>query len=208
MKIGAVVVAAGKSMRMGRNKLLIKLRGKTLLEHVLDGISSSCVRQIVVVVGHKPWELHQVLNNPKYNLKVVTNDNYELGMLSSFKKGLGSILDTEAAFLVLGDQLIIDPRFLDQMAQTMQADRQTAKIVSPLYRNKKGHPVLFSNALYDQILSLSDDKTLHDLISNQAKFTVALEAEAWTAIDIDRPEDVTVAISYVSEYKKRQRAKP
>jgi len=206
MKIGAVVVAAGKSERMGRNKLLIKLKGKTLLEHVLDSISSSCVRQIIVVVGHKPWELNQVLDNPKYNLKVVTNKNYERGMLSSFKKGLGSILDTDAVFLVLGDQLIVDPHFLDQMANVIQANRQTAKIVSPLYRKVRGHPVLLSNALYDQIMSLGDDKTLHDLISNQEKSVVALKAKAWTAIDIDRPEDVVAARRYVSGYNQKTRS--
>src|SRR3990170_9111537 len=102
LRSAAVVLAAGKSQRMGRNKLLLEVSGRTLLDHVLDALERSGVDEIFVVLGHKPEELKPIVEFHK--AKVITNFNYEEGMTSSIKAGLRDV-KADAAFIVLGDQL-------------------------------------------------------------------------------------------------------
>lgn len=112
MKVAAVVVAAGESKRMGKNKLLLKLHGKRLIDHVLDALEASKVNEIIVVLGNKAHEIRRVVEPRLNRVKTVVNERYEEGMTASFKAGLKEAEEADAAFLVLGDQLILDPKFM------------------------------------------------------------------------------------------------
>ncbi|MFH0896428.1 MAG: NTP transferase domain-containing protein, partial [Candidatus Bathyarchaeota archaeon] len=57
MKVTSVILAAGKSERMGKNKLLLEMKGKKLIEHILYAIESSVVNETIIVLGNKPWEI-------------------------------------------------------------------------------------------------------------------------------------------------------
>jgi molybdenum cofactor cytidylyltransferase len=189
MRIAAVVVAAGKSERMGENKLLIEFCGKPLLGHVLDVLSASRIDEIVVVVGHKPWQLDSILKERQDRVRVVVNEKYEEGMASSFKKGLRTVMDADAVFLVLADQPLLDAEFLDKMIGRLEAG-SGASIVSPTYKGKKGHPVLFSKGTYHSILDLSRNGTLREVLARYAGSLAFLKGDRWTITDIDTPDDV------------------
>lgn len=199
MKIAAVVLAAGKSERMGRNKLLLKLKGKTLIELILEALEASKVDEIIVVLGHKPWKVRDVIKSRENRIRIVVNERYEEGMISSFKTGLKHIEHADAAFLVLGDQLILDPKFLNVMIRQMEENRGRALIVSPVHKGKKGHPVLFSKEIFNEILSLEKNEVIRDLIHRHSDSLLTIKGAKWTAIDIDTLEDLMEATQRLEE---------
>ncbi|MGZ4904314.1 MAG: nucleotidyltransferase family protein [Halobacteriota archaeon] len=184
----AIVLAAGKSERMGCNKLLLCLNGHTVLSHVLNAITAAHLKDTVVVLGHKPEELIDVVSSRDDAVRIVVNRDHEHGMTTSFQKGLQALRHVDAAFLVLGDQPMLDPTLLDEMMQCL-ADHHEALIVSPLHKGKKGHPVLFRSALFGEILGLNHTATIRNIVHRHADRLFTVEAPEWTILDMDTPRD-------------------
>ncbi len=184
MRLSAVVLAAGKSERMGVNKLLLRIAGKTLLDLILEALEASGLHEIYVVLGHRPNELRPIIKG--HNVVEVLNPNYEEGMLSSFKAGLRRV-SAEAAFLILGDQLL-EPALLFRMASIMEGDPQ-ALIVSPTHMGRRGHPVLLRRTIFGEVLNLGDGETLRDLIERHSSAHRLVEGGPLCILDIDTPED-------------------
>jgi molybdenum cofactor cytidylyltransferase len=184
LRLSAVVLAAGKSERMGVNKLLLRIAGRTLLDHILEALEAAGLREVYVVLGHRPEMLRPVLE--RHDVEEVLNPEYEEGMLSSFKAGLRRV-SSEAAYLVLGDQLL-EPALLVKMASAMEGDPQ-AEIVSPTYLGRRGHPVLFRSSVFGEILSLRGGETLRDLIERHSSSHRLVEGGPLCVLDIDTPED-------------------
>jgi molybdenum cofactor cytidylyltransferase len=186
LKADAVVLAAGKSERMGRNKLLLKVDNMPILDIVLSALNRSpVIGEIFVVLGHKPMELLPTVE--ARGTQPVFNPEYEEGMTSSFKAGLRQV-SAEASFLVLGDQLGMDSELLDRMVALMYSD-QGALLVSPVFEARRGHPVLFRRALFPEILNLSRQETLKDIVSRHESSHRFVEGDFWCVTDIDTPED-------------------
>jgi len=188
MIVGAVVLAAGKSERMGQNKLLLRLNGKTLIEGILDALEAAGITEQAVVLGHEPEQIIEVLKPKLGRFKLVLNVAYERGMISSFQNGLIVLSRVDAVFLVLGDEPIFEPSFLKTMIQKME-NNADALIVSPLHNGKKGHPLLFRKQLFGEILSLKETQTIRDIVHAHSDRLVTIEAPEWTTVDIDTPED-------------------
>lgn len=185
MKLAAVVLAAGKSERMGRNKLLLKVDGRPILDLLLTALDVSPVNEVFVVLGHRLEELRAIVE--AHGAEAVFNPDYEEGMTSSFKAGLRQV-SAEAAFLVLGDQLGLEAELLETMAVTMELDPE-ALIVSPVYQGRRGHPVLFRRALFAEILSLGEGETLRDLVLRHESAHRFVEGSLWCVLDLDTPQD-------------------
>jgi molybdenum cofactor cytidylyltransferase len=190
MKTVAIVLAAGKSSRMGKNKLLIRLNGKRLIDHTLDTLEASEIEKIVVVLGYKPIQLLKALKSRLNQLQIVFNEKYEEGMTSSFKKGLGLIKNADAVLLVLGDQPLFDPDLINRIVNQLEKCAGNALIVSPIYEGKKGHPLLFSKELFKEILALGKNETIRDIVHRHDDIILKIEADVWTIIDIDTQDDV------------------
>jgi molybdenum cofactor cytidylyltransferase len=186
MNASAVVLAAGKSSRMGSNKLLLPFDGRTVLETTLDALKGVST---VVVTGHNPHELEALLS--KHHVKVVYNPRYEEGMATSFQAGLMAV-DADAAFLVLGDQVGLTRGLLSAMVQVI-ADDEDAQIVSPRYGERRGHPVLFRRSLFGEILSLGPGESLRDVVARHEDGHRYVEGDVWTVIDMDTPEEYEAA---------------
>jgi len=202
MWIAAVVLAAGKSERMGKNKLKQILNGKTLIDHVLDALEQTKVDQIIVVLGNKPDGLRSILESRSVRVETVLNENYERGMTSSFKKGLERAKEADAAFLILGDELILEPTFLDNAIDRMQVKKPL--IVCPVHNGKKGHPLLFSRELFQEILDLKETEVVRDIVHRYVSRVVTIDSADWTVMDIDTPEDL---IKAEKKLQDRARAK-
>jgi molybdenum cofactor cytidylyltransferase len=181
--IGAVILAAGESRRMGKPKPLLKIGDKMLIEMVLDAFR--VVDDIIVVLGHEPERLIQVLQ--RLRVKWTVNPNYPEGMTSSFKEGLKKFEKFDAVFLALCDQPIVDRDFL---AKAIDAWKAGAKIVSPVHNSKKGHPVLFDRNLFEEILALKNGELIRDVIHRHEKDHRLIEAGEWAVTDIDTPESL------------------
>jgi molybdenum cofactor cytidylyltransferase len=171
---------------MGSNKLLLPFSGKTVLETTLDALKGVTT---VVVTGHRPEDLEAVL--ARYPVRVVHNPRHEEGMTTSFQAGLRAV-DADAAFLVLGDQVGLDHRVLSSMVQVLVED-EAALIVSPVYGERGGHPVLFRRSLFGEILSLRPDQILKDMVTRHGQGHRYVEGDVWTVIDMDTPEEYEAA---------------
>ena len=190
MRLAAVVLAAGRSSRMGRNKLLLEVAGRTVLDRLLDAIDASTVGQTVVVQGHNPNDINPVAE--AHNAETVLNANYDRGMTSSFITGLKRV-DADAAFLVLGDQLGLEPRLLDDMGRVID-ENPLALIVSPVHEGRRGHPTLFRDSIFPEILGLGENETMKDIVVRHEPDHYEVEGGPWCTMDFDTPEDFERAV--------------
>jgi molybdenum cofactor cytidylyltransferase len=183
MKITAIVLAAGKSSRMGSNKLLLELDGKTILDHILDNLRDY---DTIVVTGHRPEDIEPIIE--AHGIRNVHNPNYEKGMTTSFQTGLRA-LDPEVntVYLVLSDTFGFSRELLDSMELKMATT--TALLVSPIYEGKRGHPVLVAYELFEEFLALGDDETMKDVVMRHEDEHEYVPGDMWTRIDLDTPED-------------------
>jgi len=185
LRVAAVVLAAGKSQRMGRNKLLLRIGGRTVLDRVLSSIESSRVEEVFVVLGHRPEDLRPIVD--AHAAEAVLNHDYEEGMTSSFKTGLSRV-SVDAAFLCLGDQAVLDPILMDLMIEAMDAHPE-ALIVSPVYEGRRGHPVLFRDTLFPVIMALGQEDAMKDVVDGHGDRHMEVEGDVWCTLDMDTPED-------------------
>jgi molybdenum cofactor cytidylyltransferase len=181
--IGAVLLTAGKSERMGGSpKALLDLRGKTFLEHVLSAIQNSGIENIVVVAGHHRSDIAAAFPS----LPLVFNANYEQGMGTSIQAGIRALpsgLSGAGIFLV--DQPLIDPDTISSLASHVRRGH----IVLPIYRERPGHPVFFASDLFPEILSLRPDEGLHVVVRRDRSRVVAVPVKNGGILeDIDTPE--------------------
>jgi molybdenum cofactor cytidylyltransferase len=167
----AIILAAGSSSRMGggRHKLLLPLGGRPVLAHVIDAATASQARPILIVLGHqadkvrthiKPYTTHQ-------DITLIENANYLQGMSTSLRMGVQILLSdnyrtastsyqVDSALIMLGDQPLITSRVIDML---ITAYRTTGRsIVAPLYKGKRGSPVLFDESLFPELIEVTGDE--------------------------------------------------
>src|SRR5258708_2714627 len=102
MRVAAIVLAAGASLRMGRPKQLLPFGESTILGCVVDMLVASQVNSVTVVLGHHADEIREVIGGRP--VCVVTNPMPDRGMLSSVQCGIAAAPDAEAYLIALGDQ--------------------------------------------------------------------------------------------------------
>jgi len=185
MKLAAIVLAAGKSSRMGINKLLLEVGGKRVLDHILSILNSI---PTIVVLGHRPEDIRDLAESQ--GATTVHNLNYEMGMTTSFQTGL-SVLpsDVEAVFMVLSDTFGFKRELLARMVERLE-ENDEALIVSPIHESKRGHPVLFRREILDEFMELGDGETMKDVVNRHESRHIYVESDIWVTIDLDTPEDL------------------
>ena len=185
--ICAVVLAAGLSRRMGVQKLLLPFGGKTVIAHIVNQLHASTIDNIHVVVGHQAERINQELSG--WQATIVNNPNYKSGMLSSVRCGLQNLpKKCRAVIVALGDQPSISTRLIDQMLKSFAATDKS--ILVPLYKGKRGHPILFSMLHHDEIMNHYDDVGLRGLLHNHSDDIYELiVSDASVLCDMDYPED-------------------
>ncbi len=179
MKIGAVLVAAGCSERMGRPKLLMEAGGKTVLEHTLSGVYD-VADEIVVVTGCYHDKMNEILKNYR-KVKVHYNPDYKKGMFSSVTRGVQSV-HAHRIFIIPGDCPLIGEEIYRRLLD-IEGD-----IIVPAYRGRGGHPVLISEKAKKELLKESADSTLKDFIKKHGAFYVEVNTDVILK-DVDTPED-------------------
>ncbi len=189
--VGAVVLAAGMSRRMGQPKVLLPWTGRrTIIEQILEQLILSRVEHVKVVTGNRSAEVRQLAI--KMGADVVFNPQFRTGeMLSSLKVGLQAMPDhIQAALVVLGDQPRIQPKVVGQV-MTAYAEGK-GKIIAPSYQKRRGHPILIDRRFWPEILALPDDGAPRDVINAHADQIGYVNVDSDSVLrDVDTPEDYT-----------------
>ena len=198
--ICGIVLAAGCSRRMGAQKLLLPFGGKTVIAHIVDELLASAVDEVHVVVGHQAKRVSEELSGRP--VSIAKNSNYKSGMLSSVRCGLAALpRKCRAVLVALGDQPSITSRLIDQMLRSFAATEK--QILVPLYRGKRGHPLLFSELYRDEILNAYDSVGLRGLLHAHPEdvFEMAVSTSAVLS-DMDCPEDYRRELALLKESRQ------
>jgi molybdenum cofactor cytidylyltransferase len=181
--ISAIILAAGKSERMGRPKALLRFRGRTFLENILDAVAGSSLRNTVVVVGHHRDEITARLNLPN----LVFNPDYEQGMVTSFQAGIRALSrDSSGAVLFLVDHPVVESSTIDALVASFGRNR----IVVPVFKGRRGHPVLFASEVLEEILALPPSQGANIVVRRDPGRIVELAVDSpGILVDVDTPED-------------------
>jgi len=159
--IWAIVLAAGESRRMGRSKLLLPYGDRTIIETVLQNVVSSRADRVVVVLGGYRREIEDKIRG--FAVKKVINPRYQEGMLSSVQSGLSALPSSaRAAVFVLADQPDVPGSAIDSVIEAYR--REKKGIVLPVFRGKRGHPLLIDLKYRREIEALSPDIGLRGLL--------------------------------------------
>lgn len=182
--IAAIVLAAGKSERMmGHPKALLRFRGRTFLEHILEAIADAGISSTTVVVGHHRTEIVSAFQLPS----VVFNPDYEQGMSTSVQAGVRALpAGVKGAGIFLVDHPLIDRATITALV----AQVKPGGIVLPTHGGRRGHPVFFSSGLFSEILELRPDQGLNIVVRRDPQRIIEVPASnAGVLHDVDTPED-------------------
>jgi len=185
-RIGAVILAAGLSSRMGMNKLLQEWRGKPLLRWTVEAALASEARPVIVVTGHDATQTEAALRG--LDVMVVRNPGYREGLSSSVKMGLSALpASTDGALILLGDMPEIRSALLDRMiAAFSPADGRSICIA--VHEGRRGNPVLWARSLFGEIAEISGDRGARHLLESHEEQICEVEADAGVLRDIDTPD--------------------
>lgn len=181
--ISAILLAAGKSTRMGKPKQLMPFGESTILEQAVDNFLGSGVSEVIVVIGHKAEEVREILAAKP--VKLVVNPDYEQGMSTSIIAGLKRVDNqAKAVTLALGDQPLIDSQTINKLID--EFDKSSKGIVIPTYQGKRGHPVIFDMKYKGELLKIRGDIGGREIIREHPDdvLEVAVRSEG-VCIDID-----------------------
>jgi molybdenum cofactor cytidylyltransferase len=186
-KIAAIVLAAGKSSRMGSNKLLAELNGKPLVVHSVEKLKSSSVLDVVVVTGNGAEQVKEALR--ALTVTAVHNEHFAEGLSTSLKCGLGAIpADADAALICLGDMPLVDAQTIDRLISSFSVnDHRT--ICVPTFNGVRGNPVLWGRQHFGGLLDISGDqggRLLMEALSDEV-VEVACQTNA-VLVDVDTPQ--------------------
>lgn len=184
--IAAVVLAAGRSTRMGaENKLLMTLRGVPMIARTVGAIKASEVRSVIVVTGHDADGVRRAVGG--VDVTFVHNPRFADGMSTSLKAGLeGLPADIDGVLICLGDMPAVTHDAIDRLIGSFNPTEGRA-IVVPTYQGKRGNPVLFAASLIDEMRPAEGDAGARAMLLRHADAVYEVETDAGVLADADTP---------------------
>jgi molybdenum cofactor cytidylyltransferase len=187
VSVAAVVLAAGRATRMGGGKLALPVGGRPMVQRVVDAALGSRASSTILVVGNEADEvLAAVAGRP---VTVVVNPDYEDGMSTSLRAGLGAVDPAvDGALVLLGDQPFVSSALLDALIDRFA--RCGKPVVRPSAGGRPGNPVLFSATLFPEIARERGDVGGRHVVERRPD-EVCLVAvdDPHELVDIDSPRE-------------------
>ena len=139
---------------MGTAKQLLRIDGEAILERTLRNVRASNVSEIILVLGHAADDVQKTIATQ--GLKVVINPDYQQGMGTSLRSGLGAVsVAATAALIVLADQPWISSETLNRLIEGHQEHKP--QIIIPMYQGFRGNPVLLDRSVFAEVQALNGD---------------------------------------------------
>lgn len=185
--VAALILAAGKSARMGQPKSLLRVERKTFLERIVEEAEGAQLSGITIVLGHKANEILEAL--PQFRHRAVVNTGYELGQLSSLQLGLRTLspASPDGVMVFLVDHPFVHRQLLNDLIEAFSTHE--APIVVPSFQNRRGHPMIFAASLFDELLRAPLDRGALSVVrKHQDRILHLVVNDPGVLIDIDTPE--------------------
>jgi molybdenum cofactor cytidylyltransferase len=186
--IAGVVLAAGKSSRMGGpNKLLAQIGGKPLVRIAVDAVLASRARPVVVVTGHQRDKVEAALAG--LSVKFVNNPHFADGLGTSLKAGIAALPpEADGAIVCLGDMPQVDSALIDRLIGAFDPDHG-ALVVLPTIDGKRGNPVVWSRRFFPDLMAVEGDVGARYLIGRYTEAVAEVPLTGTAALtDVDTPE--------------------
>jgi molybdenum cofactor cytidylyltransferase len=197
-RVAAVVLAAGRSTRMGdQNKLLSDVGGRPMVRAVVDQVLKSKARPVIVVTGHQRERVEEALRS--LPVRFVHNPAFAEGLSTSVKTGIAAVpADSDGAIVCLGDMPQIDSALIDKLLGAFDPERG-AFIVMPTLDGQRGNPIVWSRRFFPELAVLEGDIGARNLLKSYPEAIVDVPVESHSVLtDIDTPEELAVLRSELS----------
>jgi molybdenum cofactor cytidylyltransferase len=187
-RVAAVVLAAGRSTRMGGpNKLLAEIGGRPLVRIAAEQAFASRARPVIVVTGHQRDKVEAALQG--LDVRHVHNPNFADGLSTSVKAGLAALPeDVDGAVVCLGDMPQVTAPLIDKLVAAFDPERG-ALVVIPTIDGKRGNPVLWARRFFPELMALDGDVGARHLIGRYPEAVAEVPLTDTAAlVDVDTPE--------------------
>jgi molybdenum cofactor cytidylyltransferase len=187
-RIAAVVLAAGRSTRMGTtNKLLAEILGKPLVRIAAEAALASRAKPVIVVTGHQRERVEAALAG--LPVRLVHNPDFATGLGSSLKAGIAAVpADADGVIVCLGDMPQVDAGLIDRLIAAFDPEKVALAVV-PTFEGKRGNPVVWSRRFFRDLMTIEGDVGARNLIVRYGEAVVEVPVTGKAAlIDIDTPE--------------------
>ncbi len=179
----AIVLAAGKSERMGQPKALLPWDGRTFIEVLLETIAASAIGDAVVVLGHHRDAILDRVRLPRW----VDNPDYERGMTTSFQAGIRALGEVSGAVLFLVDHPAPGLETIGRILEPASRGR----IVVPRFGGRRGHPVFFGGGPLREVLDLGPGEGANQVVRRQPARVIEVDVDDPAVVaDLDTPEEL------------------
>jgi molybdenum cofactor cytidylyltransferase len=185
--VAAIVLAAGRSSRMGSNKLLAPAGGKPLVRHSVEAAVKSAASATYVITGNEAKEVAATLADLPVTL--VNNPDYTKGLSSSLKRAVKALpASFDAAVVVLGDMPGVTTQLIDRLIAAFDPAEGRGICVATRH-GKRGNPVLWAKRFFPEMDALEGDVGAKYLMTQHSESVCEVEADDdGPLIDIDTPE--------------------
>jgi molybdenum cofactor cytidylyltransferase len=184
--ISGILLAAGRSSRMGQPKLLLPWGNIQLVRHVAQIALRSALDSLIVVTGHRAEHVQAALDGLPVTL--VHNDAFLDGQSTSVRAGIAGLgANVEAALILLADQPLLQSSTIDALIATYR--QHQPRIVAPLYQGQRGNPVLFDRTLFAELNALHGDQGARPVLQVHAQQLHLVDvADEGVLLDLDTPD--------------------
>ncbi len=191
-RVAGVILAAGASRRMGRNKMLLELEGESLVRRAAQRALAAGLSPVVVVIGHEADRLRAELKG--LPLELAVNPDYTGPTSGSLHRGLDVLdADVEAVVVMLGDMVRVT---IETLAMLVAAARGTdAPLVVSRYGDVTAPPLLFRRALFGELLAWTGEGCGKAVVQAHRREAMYVERPEALLADVDTPEDFAAAIA-------------
>src|SRR5258708_5965351 len=160
-KVAAIVLAAGKSRRMGESKMTMPFGESTMIGSVVHALLKSRVSTVTIVLGYFGVPVRDVLAD--FSIEFAVNRKPDMGMLSSVQTGVKSTVEADAYLICLGDQPQLSPDVVNSLID--RAEKTEKGLFIPTNDGKRGHPLLIKSTYRGELLGLRLTEKLSDFLT-------------------------------------------
>ncbi|MCF8107336.1 MAG: molybdenum cofactor cytidylyltransferase [Desulfohalobiaceae bacterium] len=163
--VAGIILAAGRSSRMGRVKQILPWQGSTILGEVLRQARLSCLNPLTVVLGHEAGRITREVDLK--GARVAINPDFAKGQSSSLQAGLDQLPESvQAALFLLGDQPLVSAAVIDRLVRKYHELK--SPLLIPVYQGRRGNPVLIERKLFPELMRLQGDTGARVLFEEHA----------------------------------------